>query len=80
MMHGPGETPTPEEPPREPTQPTAWHPEDMTYAADHLKAKRPQSELDGCLSVIGKIVLTLFVGIFLLGGLIFATCFLSMRR
>jgi hypothetical protein len=52
----------------------------MTYAADHLKAKPPQSGLDGCLSVVGKIVLTLIVGIFLLGGLIFATCFLAMRR
>lgn len=80
MIHGPGETPTPEEPPREPTQQTAWRPEDMLHATDHIKPKPPQSELDGCLAVFGKIVLTIVVGIFLIGGLIFATCFLSFRR
>jgi hypothetical protein len=80
MMNGPGETPTPDEPPHQPAQPVAWRPEDMNYAADHIKPKPPQSELDGCLAVIGKIVLTLVIGIFLLGGLVFATCFLSMRR
>jgi hypothetical protein len=80
MMQNPGETPTPDEPPHEPPQPTAWRPEDMSYAADHIKPKPPQSGLDGCLTVVGKIVLTLFIGIFLLGGLVFATCFLSMRR
>lgn len=71
----------PDEPPSEPAEPTAWRPEDIAGAAERLQAKRaPQSELDGCLTAIGKILLTLLIGIFVLGGLIFATCFLGMRR
>lgn len=80
MMHGPGETPTPDEPPREPSGSAKWHPEDLKSAADHLRPKPPETALGGCLTVLGKILLTLVIGIFLLGGLVFATCFLAMRR
>jgi hypothetical protein len=32
--------------------------------------------MDGCLKVLGVLI----IGAFVLGGLVFATCFLSMRR
>jgi hypothetical protein len=35
---------------------------------------------DGCMVAIGKAILVLVIGIFVLGALVFATCFLSMRR
>ena len=43
---------------------------------------RPQPEpstFEGCLVIFGKVVLVLVVGVFVLAGLVFATCFLSMR-
>ncbi|HEY6893778.1 MAG TPA: hypothetical protein VI258_06405 [Rhodanobacteraceae bacterium] len=75
-----GETPTPDEPPREPAQPGSWRPEDMTQAAGQMRAPTTQSGLGGCLGILGKMVLTFIIGVFVLGGLIFATCFLAMQR
>lgn len=81
MINAPDETPTPHEPPPEPGERASWHPEDMTKAVDHARPPPPpRSGFDGCLEIVGKIILTFFIGIFVIGGLIFATCFLGMQR
>lgn len=82
MIHGTGEPPV-EPPPEQPPSSAKWRPEDLTTVGDGIRPepeRRQQSELDGCLAAIGKGILILFIGIFVLGGLIFATCFLSLRR
>ena len=76
MIENPDETPAPDEPPK----PGAWRRDDLTHAVGPSRPQPPQGGLDGCLTVLGKIILTLFIGIFVLGGLVFATCFLGMRR
>jgi hypothetical protein len=60
-----------QEPPAEPP-----HRPDPPYA----RSIEPQSGLGGCLIVAGKVILVLVIGIFVLAGLVFATCFLAFRR
>jgi hypothetical protein len=36
-------------------------------------------ENGGCFAIVGKIILVLAIGIFVLMGLVFATCFLGRR-
>ena len=40
----------------------------------------PPVEAEGCLVIFLKVVGILILGIFALGALVFATCFLSLRR
>ena len=35
---------------------------------------------EGCMVALGKIIIALVIGVFVLGALVFATCFLSLRR
>ena len=79
MSHGQGEPPVE---PHDPGPQGPWRPDDLSTAAEHRRAdnKPPPSTADGCLAAVGKAVLIFVIGIFVLAGLVFATCFLSFRR
>jgi len=82
MNHGIGEPPL-EPPPDERPSPSKWRPEEITTAVESTRPTdqyRPQGGLDGCLAAIGKGILILVIGVFVLGGLVFATCFLGLQR
>jgi hypothetical protein len=57
----------PADPPHRPDPPSA-------------QSNEPERGLDGCLILAGKVILVLVIGIFVLAGLVFATCFLAFRR
>jgi len=40
----------------------------------------PMDQEKGCLDTAVKIIAILMLGIFVLGGLVFASCFLAIRR
>ena len=44
-----------------------------------IKPPEPNG-VDGCLVAIGKAILIIAIGVFVLASLVFATCFLSVRR
>jgi len=80
MSHGSGEHPPVE--PNDPGPQGPWRPDELSTAAEHRRASNrpPPSTAEGCLAALGKAVLIVVVGIFVLAGLVFATCFLAFRR
>jgi len=64
-----------------PPKPYRKPPKELPLFDDQVVFQKKPDEpeptfMDGCLKVIGVLI----IGAFVLGGLIFATCFLSMRR
>jgi hypothetical protein len=62
----PTEPPAPPSPPAPPHRPPNMEDDLTTF--------------EGCMLALGKAIIVLAVGVFVLGALVFATCFLSMRR
>jgi len=74
-MSGETEQPTPPE-----NQPPIAGPLHMPDSARESYNAQSSTDQPGCAGLIIRGIAILVIGIFVLGGLIFATCLLSMRR